>query len=125
MDTEQFVGESEDKPQKVHLYNIEDESVKRSSLRRNTPSSSMNKNITSNTEKVKPQFQNDVKVIQKFYQNVSNSTKGAYYKDIIYLFEKANASTFMHETAHWFKGELKKFGSEKSALMLKKVDLGG
>ena len=65
---------------------------------------------------------NDVKVIQKFYQNVSNSTKGAYFKDIIYLFETADASTFMHETAHWFKGELKKFGSEKSALMLKKVD---
>ena len=40
----------------------------------------------------------------------------------IYLFEKANASTFMHETAHWFKEELKKFGSEKSAMMLKKVD---
>lgn len=28
----------------------------------------------------------------------------------------------MHETAHWFKKELKKFGSEKSAMMLKKVD---
>ncbi len=49
----------------------------------------------------------------KSYQNVSNSTKGAYYKDIIYLFEKADASTFMHETAHWFKEGLKKFGSKK------------
>ena len=28
----------------------------------------------------------------------------------------------MHETAHGFKEELKKFGSEKSAMMLKKVD---
>ena len=28
----------------------------------------------------------------------------------------------MHETAHWFKKELKKFGSEKSTMMLKKVD---
>lgn len=57
----------------------------------------------------------------KSYQN-ANDPRGAYYKDIIYLFEKANASTFMHETAHWFKEELKKFGSEKSAMMLKKVD---
>lgn len=56
-----------------------------------------------------------------FFQN-ANDPRGAYYKDIIYLFEKANASTFMHETAHWFKEELKKFGSEKSAMMLKKVD---
>lgn len=63
----------------------------------------------------------DVKIIQKFYQN-ANDPRGAYYKDIIYLFEKANASTFMHETAHWFKEELKKFGSEKSAMMLKKVE---
>lgn len=56
-----------------------------------------------------------------FFQN-ANDPRGAYYKDIIYLFEKANASTFMHETAHWFKEELKKFGSEKSAMMLKKVE---
>ena len=47
---------------------------------------------------------------------------GAYKDNIIYLFERADASTFMHETAHWFKKELKKFGSEKSAMMLKKVE---
>lgn len=57
----------------------------------------------------------------KSFQN-ANDPRGAYHKDIIYLFEKANASTFMHETARWFKEELKKFGSEKSAMMLKKVD---
>ena len=57
----------------------------------------------------------------KSYQN-ANDPRGVYYKDIIYLFQKANASTFMHETAHWFKKELKKFGSEKNAMMLKKVD---
>ncbi len=55
----------------------------------------------------------------KSYQN-ANDPRGVYHKDIIYLFEKANASTFMHETAHWFKEELKKFGSEKSAMMLKR-----
>lgn len=43
----------------------------------------------------------------KSYQN-ANDPRGAYYKDIIYLFQKANASTFMHETAHWFKKRAEK-----------------
>ena len=53
--------------------------------------------------------------------------KGAYmknldYNGIIYLFERADASTFMHETAHFFKEELKRFDTARSREMLKKVD---
>lgn len=53
--------------------------------------------------------------------------KGAYMQNldrtgIIYLFEKANASTFMHETAHFFRKELQSFDTVRSREMLKKVD---
>lgn len=108
LDAEQFVGENENKPQTVHLYNIKEVPASNSKT-------TIKKQGTSNAIISQP----DGGV--KSYQN-TNDPRGAYYKDIIYLFEKANASTFMHETAHWFKEELKKFGSEKSAMMLKKVD---
>lgn len=67
-------------------------------------------------------------------ENVNNTLyqgregpKGAYmknldYNGIIYLFERADASTFMHETAHFFKEELKKFDTARSREMLKKVN---
>lgn len=67
-------------------------------------------------------------------ENVNNTLyqgredpKGAYmknldYNGIIYLFERADASTFMHETAHFFKEELKRFDTERSREMLKKVN---
>lgn len=73
----------------------------------------------------------DVKVIQKFYQDQTlyRDPKGAYSqridrRAIISLFERADASTFMHETAHFFFEELKAFAptSEKSAQMLKTVN---
>lgn len=73
----------------------------------------------------------DVKVIQKFYQDQTlyRDPKGAYSQRIdrravISLFERADASTFMHETAHFFFEELKAFAptSEKSAQMLKTVN---
>lgn len=51
LDTEQNVGEKEDKPQTVHLYNLEDESVKRASLERNTKTSSKD-SISQNGENV-------------------------------------------------------------------------
>ena len=68
----------------------------------------------------------DVKVIQKFYQDASKP-KGAYMQNldrngIIYLFEKADASTFMHETAHFFFKELQSFDTARSREMLKKVN---
>ena len=68
----------------------------------------------------------DVKVIQKFYQNAERgkgAPKGAFTPDnVIHLFEGADASTFMHETAHWFRAELKRFGTARSREMLRKVD---
>jgi len=75
----------------------------------------------------------DVKVIQKFYQDGADTLyrdpKGAYSqridrRAIISLFERADASTFMHETAHFFFEELKAFAptSEKSAKMLETVN---
>lgn len=64
----------------------------------------------------------DVKVIQKFYQGEDSNPRGAFYDNVIYLFEKANASTFMHETAHWFRNELKGFNSDKSRALLDKVN---
>ena len=72
--------------------------------------------------------------ITKTSENVNNTLyqgreapKGAYmknldYNGIIYLFERADASTFMHETAHFFKEELKRFDTVRSREMLKKVD---
>ena len=56
-----------------------------------------------------------------FYQSAS-APRGAYYDNVIRLFERANASTFMHETAHWFKAELQSFNSEKSRALLDKVN---
>lgn len=64
----------------------------------------------------------DIKVIQKFYQGQPSAPRGAYYDNVIRLFERANASTFMHETAHWFKAELQSFNSEKSRALLDKVN---
>ena len=68
----------------------------------------------------------DVKVIQKFYQDSTNGAKGAFaqnldQKGVIYLFEDADASTFMHETAHFFRKELEEFGTARSKEMLQKM----
>lgn len=67
----------------------------------------------------------DVKVIQKFYQDAGRP-KGAFaqnlnQKGVIYLFEDADASTFMHETAHFFRKELEEFGTDRSKEMLQKM----
>lgn len=54
---------------------------------------------------------------------INSVPKGAYSSqmNVIYLFENADASTFMHESAHFFKEQLKYFAgkSEKSAQLLK------
>ncbi len=69
----------------------------------------------------------DVKVIQKFYQQQDGEApKGAYMQNldrngVIYLFEKADASTFMHETAHFFRKELEGFDTARSREMLQKM----
>lgn len=69
----------------------------------------------------------DVKVIQKFYQQQeAEAPKGAYMQNldrngVIYLFENADASTFMHETAHFFRKELEGFDTARSREMLQKM----
>lgn len=67
----------------------------------------------------------DVKVIQKFYQD-NAAPKGAYVQNldrngVIYLFERADASTFMHETAHFFRKELQSFDTARSREILQKM----
>ena len=57
-----------------------------------------------------------------YYQGQPFAPRGAYYDNVIRLFERANASTFMHETAHWFKAELQSFNSEKSRALSDKVN---
>ena len=64
-----------------------------------------------------------------YYQSIYRDPKGAFSqrindKALISLFERADASTFMHETAHFFFEELKAFAktSEKSAQMLNAVN---
>lgn len=63
----------------------------------------------------------DVKVMQKFYQETvgkaqQNNTvpRGAYRKGIIYLFENADASTIVHEMAHFFLDNLQKFAGNEA-----------
>lgn len=72
-----------------------------------------------------------VRQITEFYQDQTlyRDPKGAYThrineKSLISLFERADASTFMHETAHFFFEELKAFAktSEKSAKMLATIN---
>lgn len=63
----------------------------------------------------------------QFQSAFAGSPKGAYIenldsKGVIYLFEQADASTFMHETAHFFRKELKSFNTARSQEMLKKMD---
>lgn len=57
---------------------------------------------------------------------INSIPKGAYspQMNVIYLFENADASTFMHESSHFFKKQLKYFAgkSEKSAQLLKAAE---
>lgn len=66
----------------------------------------------------------DVKVIQKFYQDSTNGAKGAYVNGIIHLFENADASTIPHELAHYWKDMLKDAAqmSKKAQKMLEDVE---
>ena len=66
----------------------------------------------------------DVKVIQKFYQDGANDPKGAYVNRIIHLFQNADASTLPHELAHFWKDTLKDAAkmSKRAAKMLEDVE---
>ena len=56
----------------------------------------------------------DVKVIQKFYQDSTNGPRGAYKNSIIYLFENADASTVIHELGHFFLDDMQKFADNET-----------
>jgi hypothetical protein len=56
----------------------------------------------------------DVKVIQKFYQEGANNPRGAYQNNIIYLFENADASTIIHEMGHFFLDDMQKFSDNET-----------
>lgn len=63
---------------------------------------------------------------RNFYLQDAGRPKGAFaqnldQKGVIYLFEDADASTFMHETAHFFRKELEEFGTARSKEMLQKM----
>ena len=72
---------------------------------------------------------NDISYQDRVQDEVYRNPKGAYSKradgqSIISLFERADASTFMHETAHFFFEELKTFAktSDKSKQMLETIN---
>lgn len=70
---------------------------------------------------------NNVNQNEEMYRQDAVNPKGAYMQNldrngVIYLFEKSDASTFMHETAHFFFKELQEFGTERSKAMLRKVN---
>lgn len=61
------------------------------------------------------------------YYQENFKPKGAYLENmdangVIYLFEKADASTFMHESAHFWRKELHGFDTARSREMLQKMD---
>lgn len=77
--------------------------------------SAININITPTRENVN----------KTLYQE-AEAPKGAYMQNldrngVIYLFENADASTFMHETAHFFRKELEGFDTARSREMLQKM----
>lgn len=78
---------------------------------------SLNNNILQKTDIVKTAYQD---------QTLHRAPKGAYMQNldrngVIYLFENADASTFMHETAHFFRKELEGFDTARSREMLQKM----
>lgn len=64
--------------------------------------------------------------VNKTLYQETEAPKGAYMQNldrngVIYLFEDADASTFMHETAHFFRKELEGFDTARSREMLQKM----
>lgn len=47
--------------------------------------------------------------------NIKTPARGAYSKNILYLFENADASTVIHELGHYFLDDLKKYGQSDKA----------
>ena len=90
-------------------------------------------NIKNVKNAINAYFSGNISKLQEFFQDKDNTLyrdpKGAFSQRIgqralISLFERADASTFMHETAHFFFEELKAFAktSKKSADMLNTIN---
>lgn len=65
-----------------------------------------------------------VKIIDKYYQNVKTDILGATTVDgrLISLLPKADASTFIHESAHWYLITMEKLAKNKKATKQFKAD---
>lgn len=65
-----------------------------------------------------------VKIIDKYYQDVKTDILGATTVDgrLISLLPKADASTFIHESAHWYLITMEKLASNKKATKQFKAD---
>ncbi len=88
LDTEQFKGESENKPQTVHLYNIKEVSASNSKTANKKQETSIN-NI--------PQSGDIVKQKDSSYRGAFATSKKA-----IEITRNANTSTYAHEFAHFW-----------------------
>ena len=66
----------------------------------------------------------DTKHIQRLLQEKNGSPRGAYYNGIIHLFQNADPSTFVHESMHFYREELKRFQdkSQKAKSILNTLD---
>ena len=108
-DTEQYKGESEEKPQTVHLYNISEElaNVDTAQSPQGThyvspyhlpTDNSLYSNSQMSRENIKGQFATDVK----------------YSYAIINLFRnKSDQSTLLHETMHFFEKIIEKYAKQE------------
>ena len=66
---------------------------------------------------------NDVRVIQKFYQDQSGKPpRGAYHNGTVYLFENADESTFVHEMSHAYMDVLERLAQGGNAKAQKDLD---
>lgn len=86
LDTEQYKGESENKPQTVHLYNIQEKSSGTYADNAYLKIPDDNNIITNNSENFNP-----------------SENKGAYSpkENLIEFFKNADSSTSVHEVGHW------------------------
>lgn len=141
-DTEKNKTDSATKPQTVHLYSL-NEKGNLTEQGANTLASkgslvAFDKNVSQNAENVKgkktwwqsafsgSRVDYDRPSLEAIGSGEGNQRiappRGAYVNRVLYLFENADASTFMHETAHWFFEELGKIDTAKTNEMRAKID---
>lgn len=126
--TEKWKGESKLRPDVSHLYDV--------IIEKKSPGTSTGKTDLSDyggglSIKVSQMLDGVKGFDNELYrqEDMRNRPKGAYTKGLdnqtlISLFERADASTFMHEMAHFFFDEIKEYAkfSPKSAKMLEAIN---